>query len=245
MNLIVAQNKTGDLFSFRLPGWLRTKRHRSTNPATKKLRTIPVFRVYVSRGWDAWDPATGAKQPSWIVHIQIGGAPGTRWIDFPGYSGSIHAPWYRHLSIGSREFAFGRNVKGTVQPEWRKPRFLAFGPGFGAVSTASCFVTKGFLRGANLSMLPARREPQHLSTLVALSPGGTTMPEPGEVERGDYALVSHPDHGEIWLPEERALEVGCDLLDFASDQWGVYVVPAWDVFLLESEARTRAAEIVG
>lgn len=67
------------------------------------------IRIYRSKGsyWRFGMPTA----PSWVVHIQFGPGWGYRWIDFPGHSMDVKAPWWRHLSIPGVTFCIGRNVK--------------------------------------------------------------------------------------------------------------------------------------
>lgn len=56
----------------------------------------------------------------WMLRVQIGPGAGYRWIDFPGYSMSKYAPWYRNLHISGRTLRLGRNVKGHRPTLWRR-----------------------------------------------------------------------------------------------------------------------------
>lgn len=62
--------------------------------------------------------------------VQMGKGAGYRFLDFPGYQMSIHAPWYRHLSISGRTFTFGRNYRNMTTRK-RIPTHVSFRKGGG------------------------------------------------------------------------------------------------------------------
>lgn len=49
--------------------------------------------------------------PGWKFEFRLGPGAGSRWIDFPGYSMNVAAPWYRKLTIVGRTLVVGRNMR--------------------------------------------------------------------------------------------------------------------------------------
>jgi hypothetical protein len=60
--------------------------------------------------------------PAWQLTVQLGPGGGRRWIDFPGYSHNVAAPWWRHLSLTGRGLIVARNPRVHFRSgTWRYP----------------------------------------------------------------------------------------------------------------------------
>jgi len=62
----------------------------------------------------------------WFLRVQLGPGAGYRWVDLPGYSMSVNAPWYRHLSISGRTARVGWRCKAAPKRNaYTRPKLLA------------------------------------------------------------------------------------------------------------------------